>query len=179
MVQSTIKCDLEGLNILDSHLFRETLIFFPYFPNTLATCNRLYLNILSLNTPDLVSYHTSIMDTSGLDFSYPPLPYHSHILPAILHLTPSTADTPTAPPDYRPLSLLPPQEQSANGQPIPAHTAMSTQYAIPAQASIPQTSSPSNPLYQSQEPDKQETPRAVQVRGANVHWLFVAELTMF
>ena len=91
------------------------------------------------------------MDTSGLDFSYPPLPYHSHILPAILPpLTPSTADTPTPPPDYRPLSLFPPQEQSANGQPIPAHSAPSAHYAIPAQTSIPQTSSPSNLLYQSQ-----------------------------
>ena len=120
------------------------------------------------------------MDTSGLDFSYPPLPYHSHILPAILPpLTPSTADTPTPPPDYRPLSLFSPQKQSANGQPIPAHSAPSAHYAIPAQTSIPQTSSPSNLLYQSQGPDKQEAPRALQVRRANVYWLFGAELTMF
>ena len=161
-------------------LIYSVKLYLPVFPKyTIYTQQALPKHFTPL-IPDLVIYHTSTMDTSGSDFSYPPLSYYSHILPAILPpLTPSTADIPISPPDYRPLSLFPPREQWANGQLIPAHSAPSTQYAISAQTSIPQTSPPSNPLYQSQEPDKQEAPRAVQVRGANVYWLFVAELTMF
>lgn len=100
-----------------------------------------------------------------LDLSYSPLPYHSHTLPAMRPLMPGTADTPTPPPDYRLLPLLLPREQPASSRPISAHLAPRTQYAIPTQTSILQISSPSNLLYQSLKPDKQEAPRAQQLRG--------------
>lgn len=91
------------------------------------------------------------------------------------HPPPQPHDAPphSAPPEYRSRLPFPSSEQSANGEPVSAHSIPPAQYPTPVPPPIPQTPTPFDPpgYYQSQSYGmrQRKAARAQQVRETYIH----------